>query len=65
MKNDLGQLRYFLSIEMSRSGKDVNLSRGNMYMTCYKIHVVGAKPATLPINPFIHLCGDYSKVVDS
>ncbi|XP_031501803.1 retrovirus-related Pol polyprotein from transposon RE1 isoform X2 [Nymphaea colorata] len=63
---DLGQLRYFLGIEVARSKEEVVLSQRKYVLDLLQnTRMLGAKPTTLPMNPQVHLFDDDLKEVAS
>ncbi|KAK3015718.1 hypothetical protein RJ639_005918 [Escallonia herrerae] len=56
---DLGQLKYFLEIEVTRSKKGIFLSQRKYVLDMIaETRTAGAKPCNTPMNPSVHLTKD-------
>ena len=63
---DLGPLRYFLGIEVARSKKGVVLSRRKCVLDLlHENGILGAKSASIPMDPKIHLYKKSTYLIDA
>ncbi|KAK2970814.1 hypothetical protein RJ640_010086 [Escallonia rubra] len=62
---DLGQLKYFLGIEVTRSKKGIFLSQRKYVLDLLvETGKAGAKPCNTPMNPSVHLTKDDGDLLD-
>lgn len=62
---DLGMLKYFLDVEVTRSKKDIFLSqRKYVFDLLTETGKLGAKPCSAPMTPNMHLTGDGEQIED-
>ena len=63
---DLGQLWYFLGIEVARSNEQINLSQQKYELDILEDSgLMGAKPIETPIDPNMRLCVDHGELLAS